>query len=123
MIKGYENLSEENKKLYDEFIAIFLAGWGEKARKQIKPIEIYWCKETSTTVKIECGNLEIGIKYEKVVGQDHEEVYSYLDKEEEYKDEMIDDKIYTREREYLRFDYKRGTDKEWLHVMPNGEFY
>ncbi|WP_297520464.1 hypothetical protein [uncultured Clostridium sp.] len=123
MIKGYKSLSEENKNLYDRFLVNFLNGWGLRARAEIEVKEVYWCRETTRFIKTVDGYSRIGEEYEKIVNGAWKRISKQQELKKEYKRNMIDNKIYARKKEYLRFDYFHGTSEYWLHVYGANDYY
>jgi hypothetical protein len=129
-VKGYNELTDKNKAVYETFIIKFFNMWGLSQRKQIMPEAVHWVEDTEYLVKENLG--------ENIFTVAGGEVYS-IDKEgnkklhtkwenEKYKN---DPKITGNHECYLRFEYTSGiTDDngderiEWLHVVNNGmEWY
>lgn len=125
-VKGYEDLEDFNKEIYEKFIIKIFNSWSFDSRALLIPKAIYWVEDIEYIVKDQ-DSLYVAAKV----------IYS-IDKNGKRKIlrewEDIDytgfEKIEDEPEFYLRFEYESGTDsegkpiKEWLHVIKEGnEWY
>ena len=119
-VKGYEYLTEENKKIFQKFLLKFLNVLGLERRFSIKPLAINFVEDTIyDAVDPDDSNYYVTVK--QIIKSIHssgkkEIIHKYFDKE--YKGLEVAD---ISSKEYFRFEYKEGTRKEWLHVTHEGE--
>lgn len=119
-VKGFEELSDINKKNYEAFIVNFFNGLGLDSRATLFPLGIHWVEHNEHLTKDEPED-----DYYIVCGST---IYS-VDKEgnktlhrkwvdEDYKESPV---LKTQTSEYLRFEYEHQERKEWLHVIEEGK--
>lgn len=121
-IEGYENLDELSRELFAKFIINFMNGWGIKSRVNIIPKGIYHVKEHSYLGKLDSEDEDDIVTGGSVTYKDRKGETQILHEwsSKEYLDiEPIKDKV----EYYLRFEYELWSEKEWLHVISEKEWY
>ncbi|WP_461207832.1 hypothetical protein [Clostridium sp. DL1XJH146] len=119
-VDGYEDLSEENKTIYEKFIVNIFNAFGLEGRATLVPKAIYYAQELNYLAKEDLEDDsyivvaktissidKIGFKVRK---------YDYDYKEYKHLDILEIERIY-----YFRFEYELDGDKRWLHITENGE--
>jgi len=119
-VKGFEELSDTNKEIFEAFIVNFFNGLGLESRTHLIPLGIYWVEHNEHLTKedpqddyyIVCGSTIYAIDREgnKVLHR------KWVD--EDYKDSEV---LKTETSEYLRVEYEHYGRKEWLHVIKDGK--
>ncbi len=119
---GFENLTEENKKLFKDFILNFFNAWGLVARSTLYPININYVMDIDYLGKENTNDdyyIVIGNKIEIINAN---KIITLL---KDYKyDESYDLKCVEKEKKlYLRFEYEIYGSNEWQHVISANEWY
>ena len=128
-VKGYEELTEENKAIYRNAMLNIYNAWGIGNRSNLIPLRVYWAEEFDYLLpKVsddgEEYNLVVGGVVKAITKDGHKkQVKKYwLYDDEELKEYGDKEKIFIEGPErYLRFEYKHGKRREWLHLINNGE--
>ena len=115
-VAGYENLSDENKEIFERFILNFYNIGGLSWRMRLMPSAIYYAEEISYAVEKDSDYFYAGCLVTKIDKNGNRKVV-LLEEDEDYKDLK---KIARSPEYYLRFEYKSGEYDEWLHVTNNG---
>lgn len=112
-VKGYENLTDENRKLYEEWLIVFFNRQGLGTRLNLVPTRVFFCEEVSHLHG--CEN-DFGKYFEDVkkelfeIGFDGKRKLVRTYKDQDMEGKSID-KVTTSK--YLRVEFKK---KEWYHV-------
>lgn len=122
---GYEDLTDENKAIYEVFILRFLNMHGLDRRMEIIPRRINFVEEIKFLVKEEPCQDYFNFAGLVVTRIDKEGNRKIIKKKliDRYKDLKI---IEGKPEYYLRFEYQCGEDEEgnpyneWLHVTHGG---
>lgn len=104
-VEGFELLSEENKRVYEQFIVQFFNAWGMEAKSTIVPCKIVYIKES-------CTSIDTGENKREIVYAEHDQSY------EEGLSDLIKKQIY-----YLRFEFELKGKRDWLHVEADGTWW
>lgn len=110
-IKGYESLSDENKKLFENTCVSFFNAWGLEKRAELVPKAVYYVQEIEY---IDSDDLVVA-SVVKAISKDgrnhiiHNDIFETTALSECRK--CID--------EYLRFELKN----EWFHITDDGLWY
>lgn len=122
-IKGYNELQNNNKLIFRNFILNFFNIQGLEKRNALIPIGIYYVEEIEYLTK-EDSEDDYFIPYGGVIRSINKNgsktiLHTWNDKE--YKDF----KLYKTEilGTYLRFEYKANNINEWQHVINAKEWY
>lgn len=119
-VKGYEELTEENKVTYRKAMINIYNTWGMCNRSNLVPLRIYWAEEFDYLLPQVSDD---GEEYNLVVGgvvksitkdgrkRQVRKYWFYDDAEfEEYGDK---EKVFAEKpKQYLRFEYKHGKRRE-----------
>ncbi|WP_088187857.1 hypothetical protein [Desulfosporosinus sp. FKA] len=140
-VKGYENLDDINKKLYEKALINILNNFGLEVRNGMILTGINFVEEIGFSVEL------TPIEYETMFSCKFEESDSYLKWVVEtnisiigksgkrtklrawcYRDKKFEHLIHRKtecnRKRYLRIDYKKfGRHKEWLHIISPTHFY
>lgn len=123
-VKGYEDLNDINKKIFEKFIVNFYNGLGLDSRNHLVPLGIYWVEHNDHLTKepddyypeddyfVVCGSTIYAID------KDGKKTLHRKWVDENYKDYEI---LRTETSEYLRVEYEHYGRKEWLHVIKGGK--
>lgn len=124
LLKGFSDLSKDNQDLFKKFIVNFFNAWGLDTRPQFTLQQVNYVQETVYMKPSEDLEVLEGSVYEDVAT-----VIKRLNSKGMYvkflvynhqKENLVDCKIATLH--YLRIDYKRGTQKNWLHIFSPEEW-
>lgn len=124
-VKGYEDLTEENKEIFEKFMINYLNGQGMDRRMITFPKAINYVEDIELIAHDPRGesdeeykNYDVSVVRKIIVLKANgkkKQLYKYQD--EEYKNL----KPFKENRsEYLRFEFKEGESKIWLHVTHEG---
>jgi len=117
-LKGYNELTDENRELFNSTVIRFFNSWGLDNRKELKPKSIHYVTE---------------IEYEKEISEDEAvsagiEIY-VIDSRNGTKKHRLHRYVFEKSipfsecskyvKNYLRFELK-GV---WFHITENGEWY
>lgn len=112
-VKGHENLTIENRKLYEEWLIKFFNRQGLGNRINLVPTRVYFCEEVAYNRAYE----EDGEKYDETIKTELFELWANgarklvrTYKAKDFEDFTVNKK---RESKYLRVEFKK---KEWYHV-------
>ena len=125
-VKGYDELDDLNRAIYEKFIMKIFNAWGLESRALLIPKGIYWVEEVEYITKENndqnyfdyagCIIYTIDRNGNKTVLREWmDEDYKHLER------------TATKPKNYLRFEYEHGTNNEgepineWLHVINDGE--
>ena len=125
-VKGYKDLDDLNKSIYETFIINIFNAYGLSARMELMPQAIYYVEEIEFLAKDSPED-----NFYNVAGL----IVNSIDKHgkktkiREWHDDHFDglEKITRSNGNYLRFEYQHGTNdegipiREWLHVIKNGK--
>lgn len=111
-IKGYRGLDDLNKVAFEKFLADFL----EKQLRDITPVSIYWVEDTDYAIydEVEGGTI-VGNTVYILENGERRLLCEHLDEGYEGLLEPMDP------REYLRFDYRFGDSRSWVHIEEQGK--
>lgn len=121
-VKGYSLLTDENKAAFQRFIPEWLNRQGADDRERIKPERVYQAEEIACLGKArwdeEFYNSGDWVDLFRVL----QAVYRDGTKEkiEQYSLPLNIPVIKQITTNYLRFEYRRGTRKNWLHIVDGG---
>jgi len=119
-VKGYSELDDIHRSIYEKFIINFMNGLGLESRISLIPKAIYYVEDISYVVPEEDYFLVVGGHINII---DRNGAKSLL---RSWRDDDYKDKKYTEDEaeNYLRFEYEHNDNKEWLHVIKEGnEWY
>lgn len=141
-VKGYENLNDINKKLYENAVINIINNFGLEARNKLILTGINFVEEVEFSIELTPTEYEV-IFHSKFSERDN----GYLKWVVEtdiwiigkngkrikhrawcYRDKNFDHLNYRKtecyRKRYLRIDYKKfGKHKEWLHIISPTDFY
>ena len=112
MIKGYKTLSEINKNIFNEFMQNF--------NRKIEPISIYFVGE------VEYYIMDYSTMVMDIIGGRTEIINidgTRLFFDQWFTGGFVGEFEENKEMQYLRFDYKVGDSKHWVHVINAKEWY
>lgn len=125
-VKGYEDLTEENKEIYRNFIINFFNARGIDARMITVPKAINYVEEIDYVAPY--PNAESDEDYKNCyVSVDTKIIVLKADGSKKqlhkYSDSEYKHLKYTEQhrKEYLRFAFLEGKSKVWLHVTHEGK--
>jgi hypothetical protein len=110
MLKGYKTLSEDNKNIFNEFMGNF--------KMKVELVSIYYVGEVEYYIMDNEDMLIIGGRTE-IINNDS----TRLLLDQWFTDGFHGEFEANKEKQYLRFDYKVGDSKEWLHIINAKEWY
>ncbi len=122
-IKGYTDLSEDRQCLFKSFFINYLNAIGLNSRMTFVPTSIHYVLEVSKLTKLDENDdclyifaclfyiVKTDGKKIKMRGKGREDKNNYHTCVER------------REKYYLRFDFKKDGNKDWLHVTGSDEWY
>lgn len=117
-IKGYNNLTEENKKIFNNFILNYFNQLGIRTKQAFKPVQINYVEETDfISDDPDDAECELFSKIViKAIYQDGKKkvIHQFAN---QYKGLKIKRKSNS---EYLRFEFKEHGSKVWLHIIDQG---
>lgn len=117
-IKGYNNLTEENKKIFNNFILNYFNQLGMRTKQAFKPVQINYVEETDfISDDPDDPECELFSKIViKAIYQDGKKkvIHQFGN---QYKELKIKRKSNS---EYLRFEFKEHCKKIWLHIIDQG---
>ena len=117
-IKGYENLTNENKAIFNNFILKYLNQLSMRTKKTFKPIQINYVEETDFVSDdpddSEC-ELFSKIVIKAIYKDGKKKVIHQFGNQ--YKGLEIKR---TSSSKYLRFEFKEHGRKVWLHIIDQG---
>lgn len=122
-VDGFSELNDANKKIFEKFIVNVFNAIGIESRATLVPIAIYWVEETEYLTKRNPQDDSYIIKGGVVYAISRNGVKKLINKwkDPDFKDYKV---MVTETKTYLRFEYKHGNKKQWLHVTENGtEWY
>jgi hypothetical protein len=124
-LKGYPDLSDENKELVNKFIINFFNAQGMDRRATIKPLQVNYVTLKEYGKPVTDPDAPDGKNYELVVSEFRRlNAKGNFEKFRMYKHEEIDlNKCKTFTSCFLRIDYKWGTKREWLHILSPIDWY
>jgi len=119
-VKGYEELSDANKEIFEVFIENFFISLGLESRASLVLLGIYWVDHNEYLIKedpqddfyIVCGCTI------NTIDRDGNKVLHRKWVDEDYKDYPILD---IETSEYLCVEYEHFGRKEWLHIIDGGK--
>ena len=125
--KGYEDLSEYNKQLFEKYLVNFMNSCGMNTKITMYPTYVHFVTETHYLR--ECGvDEETGSKVfedfgrkvviNKLNGRTKQLKKFFYDEEHSEKDATK-----TTEEKYLRVEWKIGKKREWYHVIEPDNWY
>lgn len=126
MIKGYEDLSEEKKKLFNKFIVNFFNAHGMDRRSTLEPLQVNYVQHTEYS-RPSANVDDDGTAIHELVITEIKRLtpsgkYTRYLKHTFCKNASIAGcKGYTTC--FLRIDYKWGKRKEWLHILSPDQWY
>jgi hypothetical protein len=122
-IAGYNELSGENRFIFDGFILNVFNACGLESRATLIPIGVYWVEERQYIVKENPSDdffVGAGSLVRKISKDGSRTVlHKWIHKDYKKLDVILDDK----NRYYLRFEYMHHGRKEWLHVTNEKTWY
>jgi len=113
-VKGYKNLTEENKQLYKDWVIIYMNRQGLDRRIGIRPTATYFCEE----VHFDHVEEHDGERWAESVKTEYWEICAN-GKKRKFKTTKGEDKEINSQyisKPYLRVELKEHKDKEWYHV-------
>ncbi|MDD3477392.1 MAG: hypothetical protein PHP32_00750 [Candidatus Izemoplasmatales bacterium] len=125
---GYEDLTEDQKKLFIAYAITHMNGLGMNTKITMWPKSVHFVKEYSYCSSPVWDDEEqrevrwqIGREWiiQKVNGRT-KKFKKYFD---EGKSEANVDSVYTTEKEYLRVDWKYNGGNEWFHVLEPTRYF
>lgn len=118
-IKGYNNLTEENKIIFNNFILNYFNQLGMRTKQAFKPIQINYVEETDfVSDDPDDPECELFSKIViKAIYQDGKKkvIHQFGN---QYKGLKIKRKSSSK---YLRFEFKEHNCKVWLHIIDEGK--
>lgn len=123
---GYKDLTEENKKIFEEYVIRHLNNVGMDSRLNMQLKSVHYVRELvylgpEEWNQVEERNIRFQIGKEFIILKADgrtEKFKKYMDKE---KTEADIDK--TTENEFLRVDWRMNGRSEWFHVSKELEYY
>lgn len=119
-VNGYEDLTEENKEIYRNFIINFFNARGIDARMITVPKAINYVEDIDSVAQDpddkECVVTVCNVINVIKSNGNKKQLHKYVNKE--YKDLIISEQY---RKEYLRFAFLEGKSKVWLHVTHEGK--
>ena len=119
-VKGYNNLADSNRLIFEKFIINFYNALGLESRSSLIPKGIFWIESIQYLVKENPEDdyfiIAGGVTYE--IDRNGFKIEHSIWKDEDYKDlEITKSEIET----YLRIEYLHQGRKEWLHITKQGK--
>ncbi len=122
-IAGYNDLSENNKKLFGDFLVNYLNRLGLNTKASFMPVSIYYVEEITLAGKMQ-EDKEYYMEYSRQFYILHPDGKREKMKRKGYHDKEI---VYSFTKEYkkcfLRFDFSERKSKDWLHIISPTEWY
>lgn len=119
-VNGYEDLTEENKEIYRNFIINFFNSMGMDRKMITVPKAINYVEDIDHVAQDpedeECVVTVCNVINVIKANGKKKQLHKYVNKE--YKD-LIQTEHYRKE--YLRFAFLEGKSKVWLHVTHEGK--
>lgn len=115
MIKGYDNLTQEHKDLFDAFLPNF------KRYGNFTPISIYCVEEVEYSIEKGENFYNIATTTE-IINQDGTRSVLISIVDDEYPNYVEEADDVSRKR-FLRFDYIGNHGPEWQHIISPTEWY
>lgn len=116
-IEGYENLSIENRELFNAFLLNFYGGFENV--NQIKPLAINYVSDKNYIGK-DAKDLEAIVIVKSEIIYLNTNKSPIIIKNKQNEGIKI---IGEQEKRYLRFDYMDENQKKWLHIIDSKEWY
>lgn len=125
-LKGFDTLSPNQKTMFREFIVNYYNSCGLDMRAGFVPKSVYYIEKITYCIRRpadECYDKpynEIAVEKYMMILPDgktklfHESVFVETEAEQ---------LIETHKELFVRYDYKTGKRKEWLHVMSSTSWY
>ena len=123
-VSGYSDLTEENKVIFNKFILGYLNGIGLDYRMIFSPVSVNYVEDIDYTAPdpdykddLE-NNTVVSVKRViNIIKKDGTKEQFHKYQEKEYKNLEYTKKFVNH---YLRFEFKEGKRKVWLHVLDGG---
>lgn len=122
-IRGFDELSENNKQIFKSFLINYLNGIGLNTKAVFVPLSIYNVEEICLGGKMQ-EDEEYYTEYSRqfyILHPDGKKEkmkkVGYLDKEITYPF------VKEYKKRFLRFDFLEDKKKVWLHVISHSEWY
>lgn len=121
-LKGFNTLTDDNIILFKKFIINLLNCWGLESRLTLIPIAINFVEDIEYLVKENLNDdaYTVAGGIIKAILSNGKKVvlHKWI-----YEDYVNLEKIQGKSKHYLRFEYKHGSRKEWLHVIGERTWY
>lgn len=125
-ISGYSDLTEENKKIFRNFIINYFNCNGMGTKMIINPLSINYVEDIDFCAQDpraledeEYKNIFVSVVRKiNVLKSNGEKKQLHKYQDAEYKGIKATD---GSRREYLRFEFKEGKSNVWLHITDEGE--
>lgn len=121
-ISGYSTLSVDHRKLFNEFIINFYNAQGLESRADFLPLKINYVLAEEYLGKYEDTDdyfVPLGGRITAVHNDGSTKVLSTW-KDRRFKSMPC---IQIEKQNYLRFEYRNGTNKKWQHVISATRWY
>lgn len=125
---GYEDLTEDQKKLFEAYVISHMNGVGMNTRITMWPKSVHYVKEYSYCAspvwdEEEQREVRWQIGREWIIQKANGRTKKFKKYFDEGKSEADVDSVYTIEKEYLRVDWKYHGHSEWFHVIEPNKYY
>lgn len=119
-INGYEDLTEENKEIFRDFIINYFNSIGMDRKMITVPKAINYVEDIDRVVQDpddeECIVTVCNVINVIKANGNKKQMHKYVNKE--YKDLIVSEEY---RKEYLRFAFLEGKSKVWFHVTHEGK--
>lgn len=123
---GYEDLTEENKKLFTAYVLTHMNSVGMNTKITMWPKSVHFVEEL-TYCGPEMNDEEDGKPYRWEIGKEYIilKANGRTKKFKKYMDEgkAADDISKTTIKRFLRVDWKYNGGSEWFHVIAPNQYY
>lgn len=122
-IRGFNELSEDNKQVFNNFLINYLNCIGLNTKAVFVPLSIYYVEEIILSGKMQ-EDEEYYTEYSRQFYILHPDGKKEKMKRAGYLDKEITYPIVKEyNKRFLRFDFLEGKEKTWLHVISPTEWY
>lgn len=125
---GFEDLTEEQKKLFIAYVCTYMNGLGMNTKITLWPKSVHFVKEyiycqAPTWDEDEQRMIRYQIGREWIIQKANGRTKKFKKYFDEGKSEADVDQVATTEKEYLRVDWKYNGGSEWFHVTAPNQYY
>lgn len=125
---GYEDLTEDQKKLFETYAIAHMNGVGMNTRITMWPKSVHFVKEYQYCSSPEWDEdeqrmIRWQIGQEWIIQKANGRTKKFKKYFDEGASEADVDSVYTTEKEYLRVDWKYHGHSEWFHVIFPSRYY